>query len=831
MKLTPKFSCLVLLTALVFFLALPSKSSIAKVDKRVLQEIEILENELESDPTDINKLKKLAKRYGWVKKGDKAIEVYEKILEINPQDLETAKALKDFYGWQGMDDKAILILQNLIELEPNDASHHQEIAVIYQRKNMPEKAIEHYEKVTQLQPRDMEAKKTLGAIYVWAGRPEDAIRVYEDVLKRDPKDSTAKAMLENLKDKGYGLAEKEKAEPLPLDKAAKEAARKKRYEQEIEEYKVKLESDPANIELMMKLAARYRYISQPKNAIPIYERVLKTEPDNAEALKQLKACYDWAGEREKLVQMIEKELEKDPNNIELQQELAKNYSRIGEKKKAIGVYETLLSLMPDNLELRKKVARFKMWNNQQKDAIRDYELILAENPNDLETKELLANLYTWNRMGERAIPHYEEILEINPDNFEVKERLAYQYLWNGNAVKAGELFNEMLETDPNNIEAKKGLAEVYAHTEAPERAINEYLTLVDMAMPREEKTDMYRKVGDTYYRTQSYRRAKKYYEQVLADDPENVKAKEKLAKVKRKLSPEIFGEYDIFEAKGGPREVEQTIGFKQHTYFDVDLRGHYLHHIETEEGKDRYRYHYMGLELNRRLKYGITGTVGGTLKHYEEDKTFFDYHVRFSKTFFNRLTARLSYEREIEDSNLDALLQRVFRHTFEQSIYYDIHKYFFISGYLQERYYTKGRAPDDNYALVSSYSPTIRLWRKPDINLSYIYYRVDHARKDADPFISFYDYYAPKKSETHSASLAIRHQITDYLEAYFSDTISYTESEDRHYTRNTIHGRLNLSVWDHHEASIRFIHSRQIKHQSDSYNKTQQLTVNYSYKF
>jgi len=338
-------------------------------------------------------------------------------------------------------------------------------------------------------------------------------------------------------------------------------------------------------------------------------------------------------------------------------------------------------------------------------------------------------------------------------------------------------------------------------------------------------------VGDTYYRARSYRQAKKYYEQVLAEDPENVKAQQKLEKAKRKLRPEVFGEFDIYEAKGGPREVEETLGFKQRTFFDTDLKGYYLHHRETEEGKDRYRYHYMGLELKRRFDYGITGTVGVTLKHYEVNKTFFDYHMKVKKTFFNRLTTSLSYEREIEDSNLGALEQRVFQHTIEQNFYYNVNKYFSLSGYLQERIYTKGRAPDENYGLVSSYSPLIRIWRKPDIGLSYIYYRVDHAHKDADPIISFYDYYAPKKSETHAASLSFKHQITDYLGFYYSDTISYTESEDRIYTRHTINGRIRLSLWDHHKASIRFIHSRQIKHQSSSYNKTQQLTINYSYQF
>jgi len=48
----------------------------------------MLRHELQKDPNNIEKLLKLAQRYGWVKMNVRAIQTYEKVLELDPDNLE-----------------------------------------------------------------------------------------------------------------------------------------------------------------------------------------------------------------------------------------------------------------------------------------------------------------------------------------------------------------------------------------------------------------------------------------------------------------------------------------------------------------------------------------------------------------------------------------------------------------------------------------------------------------------------------------------------------------------------------------------------------------------
>jgi tetratricopeptide (TPR) repeat protein len=229
-----KLIILFFITAVFIFLTFQTFSQISDSLKK---EINTLSNELKKDPANIDKLLKLAQRYGWAKDEPKAIETYEKVLELDPNNLTAIKALKDFYSWNDRRSDSIRMMERIIKLEPDS-------------------------------PDIIELKEKLAYNYMWNDRQGDAIVLFEEVVKADPSRAETRKMLADL----YSWNNRQ-AEAL------------KEYLQIIDTIQVPKEK----VDIYNKVADRYYADQSYSRARDYYERILEIDPENQDAQLQLEA--------------------------------------------------------------------------------------------------------------------------------------------------------------------------------------------------------------------------------------------------------------------------------------------------------------------------------------------------------------------------------------------------------------------------------------------------------------------------------------------------------------------------------------------------------------
>jgi len=194
------------------------------------------------------------------------------------------------------------------------------------------------------------------------------------------------------------------------------------------------------------------------------------------------------------VTALEKAIEIDPDDSFLKRDLIRMYLSMGQDETAMSLLDSLVEQHPDNVENLLMMARLK------KDDMRD----------------------------ERMHPLLERILELDPENRETYLRLGKIYMDNQQIPEALELFSRMAKRLPDYYVAHFYLGEAHflsGNYEAAEQAFLRTIDLEpDLIEPRFRLVDILQNpenpAGDT-----SPDRLLAMYEQILAIDPENSRAR------------------------------------------------------------------------------------------------------------------------------------------------------------------------------------------------------------------------------------------------------------------------------------------------------------------
>ncbi len=572
---------------------------------------------------------------------------------------------------------------------------------------------------------------------------------------------------------------------------------KEHHLEAIEKLKAELSQDPKNIKLMIKIAERYGWANQPKEAVPFYEKAHEMEPDNLEILYKLRDFYGWAGQSEKAIEVTEKILTKEPENVELRTKLAKQYG----------------------------------WSKRKKDSIREWEKVLSVAPDDLEARKNLADMYAWDGQTDKAVKEYEEILKREPDNLKYREKLAFHCMWNGRREEAEHHFKEILKRDPAHVKARQGLGDVYSYSARGEQAITEYLRALDNIVEKGDEVAVYTRLARNYQRTQALDKSKEYYDRVLIDDPSNVDALAGLEEIRKKLRPEVFSRFDTTQRKNDYDKERYAVGFRQRTLDAYDISGHYIQTRREDEQQDHiddYIYHTMGFEVFKDHPDGFRTGGGIDLNVYEiNDSVEVDYFLQVIR-YEERITGSLTYRKQTEDSEEDDLEQEVDRHSLSASLYFRLNEHLDFSTLWEGRYLTEGNAPDENWGLIASMAPILHVSQKPRIDLSLIYYRANFLRQNPS-FKEQYEYYNPEKEEVISANVFFRHEFSKQLRVSATDALVYGREDD--HWNHTTRVEIALHPDEDQKLSVVYYKSLPVFNSPDDYNREQQWTINYSRVF
>ncbi|MCF7916366.1 MAG: tetratricopeptide repeat protein [Candidatus Omnitrophica bacterium] len=126
-----------------------------------------------------------------------------------------------------------------------------------------------------------------------------------------------------------------------------------------------------------------------------------------------------------------------------------------------------------------------------------------------------------------AIPYYQKSLEIEPSQPKAARELAYSYLWAKDTRQALPLFTKLLKNNPQNNQLKVALAEAYTQLGNHKKVISIIKNLIRETGQENLKIRLAR----AYLWDRQFDKAENITNQILAENPDSVRAKFLLAKI------------------------------------------------------------------------------------------------------------------------------------------------------------------------------------------------------------------------------------------------------------------------------------------------------------
>ena len=663
----------------------------------------------------------------------------------------------------------------------------------------------------------------------------------------------------------------------PQTTPEKKDSKASHHTKEIEDLKAKLAKDPKNIDLLMELGKYCGWDEDLKGAVDAYEKVLAVDPNHLGAKKKLGDFYSWVDEPAKSAQAIEDVLKVEPGDMELMTKLGERYTRLGKYTEAKTLYQDVLKKDPQNvkakqgleevtgylepakaspakkdtthkqrieelkaqlakdpknIDLLMELGKYCGWDEDLKGAVDAYEKVLAVDPNNLAAKKKLADFYSWVDQPAKSAQAIEDVLKVEPNNLELMAKLGDRYTRLKKYKEAEAVYRRILEKDPENLGAQRGLANLSSATSKYTQAVKDYLGILPRATTQKEKVDIYRRVADTYYYSRDYVKAKEYAQEALKLNPDDEDARRRLKTIEEYYRPRIFTDNRFQSFKGDSDRAIYDIGFEQPTEYGFTVMGIYRHYRWTSADEDRYSYDSGLLELSRYMGDGLTVAVGGEAKFYSTDAATGDYYLRANKEFQPDLQGVFMYQKMREDDEPQKLYQHVDRHAISGTMYHDFNNWFSLNTNLEGRYYTQGDCYSDNFRLSGYISPVFHIIAsKPTFDISYTYYRIGTVKKDRNPDETF-EYYAPKRVDSHSVNFYFAHDFTPKLTIIAADTLGWINDVDNEwYLQHQFLTEIIFKITENQRLAGSFSHSRQVYNASSTTYKDEEWRIRYSYKF
>jgi len=117
-----------------------------------------------------------------------ALNLFDDILEVEPSNVNALIGKAVAYRRSGKPQEAVNCLDLVLGVQPNNASALLNRGNILLAQGDLEGALDAYDHLTQLYPDDEEAWAAQGDVLVKMGRDDDALRAYTEALKRSPGD-------------------------------------------------------------------------------------------------------------------------------------------------------------------------------------------------------------------------------------------------------------------------------------------------------------------------------------------------------------------------------------------------------------------------------------------------------------------------------------------------------------------------------------------------------------------------------------------------------------------------------------------------------------------
>jgi len=141
---------------------------------------------IESDPTHLRALIRLATVVSWSDRLDEAATLFERAIAVDPGNVEARLGLARTLSWNGGFNRSIEIHRGLLKENPGGREATLGLARTLGWAGRQGEAKDLYSGWLAGHPRDLEARNGLAAVLSWSGRLDEALALYDETLAIDP---------------------------------------------------------------------------------------------------------------------------------------------------------------------------------------------------------------------------------------------------------------------------------------------------------------------------------------------------------------------------------------------------------------------------------------------------------------------------------------------------------------------------------------------------------------------------------------------------------------------------------------------------------------------
>ena len=396
-------------------------------------------------------------------------------------------------------------------------------------------AIDLLKKEIQTNPRLTRPHYLLGAVYFDKGDMASAIPNFQNCLGVDPNYEPARQKLIQAYQK---TGQSNQAVRL-VEQRVKNQQGHRSFRESAESYNY--------------LGTLYYRQGDVDKAIQAFENALKRSPHHKTAKQNLNQLFRQKAFNalkrrafDEATTYFEKAIRLDPENATTYRIMGDGYALASEFSRAITYYQKALDIAPDDAEARKNLVLsysnhgVVLRNKGEWDAaIRAYRDALALQPAYQLAKTNLIDVL-WQKANARrqagrsaeAIATYLELQKLHPNDTDIASLLGELYLKVKDYPAAISAFQQVHTAQPNNDQAQRNLIAAYQQYAGALRNQRDYsAALVQLQKAVDlfpTNINLRLSLSQAYQHTGKYEQAESELEQILAQDPDNQKAKTEL---------------------------------------------------------------------------------------------------------------------------------------------------------------------------------------------------------------------------------------------------------------------------------------------------------------
>lgn len=476
-----------------------------------------------------------------VKKPDVCIELWQQVLDSDPSNVEALGALGGLYERSKEFDKLVSVLEKQVEVTYDSAQKVQiltKLGTIYgDRLSDDEGAVSAWRALLAIEPNDRKAQEALKKKYLALGRWDDLEVFYAESGKWDEfirvleqqeaKEASSEAKIGML----FKIAE------LWADKKQKNDRASRAYE------KV-LELEPQNLRAAEALIPIYSQAGNSKALANAIEVKLDHEEETyakLALLREVAALYEGkVREPQKAFARYVTAFGLSPADEQTTVDVERAAKATGQWPEVEAAYRSAIDQAADGgdaalaIALRLKLGRVLVEEMQQVDeALEVYRAVYDAESDNADALAALERLYRATSRFAELLGIYEKRRELSAD-FDEKKRISYEIakLYETEVKdleKAIETYSGVLEDEPTDAHSLKALDVLYGQLERWEPYVDVLRRRIELDVTEPELIDLKFRLGQTLEKhTGDAAGALENYREILFLDAQHTGAREAL---------------------------------------------------------------------------------------------------------------------------------------------------------------------------------------------------------------------------------------------------------------------------------------------------------------